>query len=215
MSYESAIEWTGGTWNPWHGCTKVSAGCKGCYMYVAKRRYGQDPTVVVRSKTKFDEPLRWRESRMIFTCSWSDWFHATADAWRNEAWGVIRATPQHTYQILTKRPERVLDHLPPDWGRGWPNVWLGVSIEDTNVIHRVAILQRAPAEVRFLSIEPLIGSVGRLNLGGIGWVIVGGESGPGHRPCRPEWVRSVRDQCTEAGVSFFFKQWGGKTPKAG
>ena len=112
MGANSTIEWTEGTWNPWHGCLKVSPGCAHCYMYRDKRRYGQNPTAVVRSKTAFDAPLKWKEPKTIFTCSWSDFFIAEADAWRKDAWEVIRRSPQHTYQILTKRPERISGHLP-------------------------------------------------------------------------------------------------------
>ncbi|OGR40687.1 MAG: hypothetical protein A2X35_09270 [Elusimicrobia bacterium GWA2_61_42] len=215
MAIESRIEWTGGTWNPWHGCTKVSPGCKRCYMYAAKRRYGQDPAVVVRSKTQFHAPLKWAEPKLIFTCSWSDWFHKTADPWRDEAWEIIRATPRHSYQILTKRPERILNHLPSAWGSGWPNAWIGASVETSDYARRIDLLREVPARIRFLSLEPLLGPLPNLSLDGIHWVIVGGESGPGYRPCNPNWVRSIRDQCLEAAVPFFFKQWGGRTSKAG
>jgi protein gp37 len=217
MGDNTAIEWTdgGGTWNPWMGCTKVSLGCARCYMYTAMRRYGRDPAVVVRSKTLFSVPLKWKEPRKIFTCSWSDWFHPAADVWRDEAWDVIRQTPRHTYQILTKRPELIPGRLPSDWGDGWANVWLGVSVESQGYVRRIDHLRRRPARVRFLSLEPLLGPLPNLDLTGIHWVIVGGESGPGFRPCDPAWVLSIRDQCVAAGVSFFFKQWGGRTAKAG
>lgn len=151
----------------------------------------------------------------IFTCSWSDWFHPAADAWRDEAWEIIRRTPHHAYQILTKRPELILDRLPSDWGDGWENVWLGVSVENANYVRRIDDLRRVPARVRFLSLEPLLGPLPDLDLTGTNWVIVGGESGPGYRPCNPEWVREIRDQCVAADVAFFFKQWGGFRPKSG
>lgn len=207
MGESSAIEWTEAIWNPWHGCLKVSPGCAHCYMYRDKLRFGQDPSLVVRSKTSFDTPVKWKEPKMIFTCSWSDFFIAEADQWREEAWEVIRKTPQHTYQILTKRPERVRDHLP----KGWPfqNVWIGVSVENPRFYWRIAILKEIPASVRFLSLEPLLTSMFSLPLGGISWVVVGGESGPGCRPMKPEWVREIRAQCKSAKVAFFFKQWGG------
>ncbi len=207
MGESSAIEWTEATWNPWHGCLKVSPGCAHCYMYRDKRRYGQDPSLVVRSKTSFDAPRRWKEPKMIFTCSWSDFFVAEADQWRTEAWEVIRKTPQHTYQILTKRPERICGRLP----EGWPlqNVWLGVSVENPHFYWRIDSLRKIPASVRFLSLEPLLSSMPRLPLEGISWVVVGGESGPGCRPMKAEWVREIREQCERAGVAFFFKQWGG------
>lgn len=207
MGQFSGIEWTEATWNPWHGCTKVSPGCAHCYMYREKRRYGQEPSMVTRSKTTFDAPLKWSEPRLIFTCSWSDFFIEQADSWRPEAWGVIRATPQHTYQILTKRPERIAAHLPG----GWPfrNVWLGVSVENPRFYWRIELLRQVPALLRFLSLEPLLAPMPSLPLDGISWVIVGGESGPRCRPMKAEWVRKIRDQCAKARVPFFFKQWGG------
>ena len=115
MAESTGIGWTDATWNPWYGCTKVSPGCAHCYMFREQIRYGRDPEVVTRSKTKFADPLKWTKGRMIFTCSWSDWFHPAADAWRPEAWEIIKRTPHHTYQILTKRPERIADNLPDDW----------------------------------------------------------------------------------------------------
>lgn len=157
MGERTAIAWTEATWNPWYGCTKVSPGCAHCYMFREQVRYGRNPEVVTRSKTKFAEPLKWKEPRRIFTCSWSDWFHEAADAWRDEAWEVIRQTPQHTYQILTKRPERIIDHLPADWGRGWTHVWLGSSVESQRLDYRAAIICTVPAAVRFISAEPLLG----------------------------------------------------------
>jgi protein gp37 len=159
MGEASAIEWTNATWNPWMGCTKVSPGCARCYMFREQRQYGHDPEVVRRSKTKFTDPLKWPDGRLIFTCSWSDWFHEGADAWRAEAWTIIRETPRHTYQILTKRPERILLHLPPDWGIGYPNVWLGVSVENQRHAFRAGLLAQVPAAVRFISAEPLLGHV--------------------------------------------------------
>jgi protein gp37 len=204
------------------GCTKVSAGCDNCYMFTEQRRYGNDPEVVRRSKTKFADPLKWKEPKVIFTCSWSDWFHKDADPWRDEAWQIIKDTPQHTYQILTKRPGRIVRHLPPDWGDGYPNVWLG-----TSVAYRAWNLVRAvTARVLFLSCEPLLGPVDltkvRINedttvdlRAGFKWVIVGGESGSNARAMEIEWARSLRDQCHEAGVSFFLKQLGGFPNKRG
>lgn len=207
MGASSAIEWTEATWNPWHGCTKVSPGCAHCYMYRDKKRYGQDPAVVMRSKSTFNEPMKWPEPRVIFTCSWSDFFIEEADSWRDEAWEIIRSTPRHTYQVLTKRPFRIKDHLPPDWPL--PNVWLGVSVENPRFFWRIESLKKVPAMVRFLSLEPLLAPLPDLPLEGISWVIVGGESGPGCRPMKAEWVRDIRHQCSQAQVAFFFKQWGG------
>ncbi|MGH9776280.1 MAG: DUF5131 family protein [Candidatus Acidiferrales bacterium] len=207
MGRFSQIEWTEATWNPWHGCRKVSPGCAHCYMYRDKKRYGQDPTRVVRGKTTFTLPLKWKEPRLIFTCSWSDFFIEEADAWRAAAWDIIRATPHHTYQILTKRPERIASHLPDYWPL--PNVWLGVSVENPRFYWRIAVLREIPAFVRFLSLEPLLAAMSDLPLDRISWVIVGGESGPQCRPMKNEWVCEIRDRCRIASVPFFFKQWGG------
>lgn len=209
MSVNSKIEWTEATWNPWHGCSKVSAGCKNCYMFRDKKRFGQNPNLVSRSKTTFKDPLKWTAKKLIFTCSWSDWFIEDADDWRGEAWDVIQKTPQHTYQILTKRPERILDHLPKTWGEGWDNVWLGVSIENQAFEFRNELLQSIPAKVRFISAEPLIGPIRFSTLRKIQWVITGGESGPGARPMDLDWVRTIRDQCKSSKAAFFHKQNGG------
>lgn len=229
MGKNSAIEWTNHTWNPWQGCRKVSAGCKHCYMYREKKRWGQDPGTVVRSKPPtFNKPLSWTESARVFVCSWSDFFIEEADSWRAEAWDIIGRTPHLTYQILTKRPENIADRLPADWGDGWPNVWLGVSAEDQQTANeRIPLLLRVKSAVYFASLEPLLGSVNLHSavwrywadafygnsttssiVGLLDWVIVGGESGPDARPMHPNWARSLRDQCREAGVPFFFKQWG-------
>jgi protein gp37 len=218
MSDQTTIAWTEATWNPWMGCTKVSAGCDNCYMFREQRQYGNDPELVRRSKTKFADPLKWKEPRRIFTCSWSDWFHKDADAWRAEAWAIIKATPQHTYQILTKRPGRIARHLPADWGAGYPNVWLGVSIESQEQIHRLWQLLAVPASIRWASCEPLLGpltiadAVGPLHtanlLRGLDWLVVGGESGPDgvRREMDLEWAALLQRECRDAGTAFFFKQ---------
>lgn len=218
MGNQTGIEWTERTWNPWMGCTKVSPGCAHCYMFRERARYGKDPSVVVRSKTTFDAPLGWQRgdgSGLVFTCSWSDWFHEGADAWRAEAWEIVRSTPHLTYQILTKRPERILANLPwGEYGDPWPNVWLGVSVENQRHAFRASMLATVPAVVRFISAEPLLGPV-RLPLGGIHWVIAGGESGGEARPMELDWARTIRDQCLEANVPFFLKQLGGaRNPRA-
>jgi protein gp37 len=217
MGEASAIEWTEATWNPWMGCTKVSPGCAHCYMFREQRQYGRDPETVVRSKTKFHEPMKWAEGRLVFTCSWSDWFHEGADAWRDEAWEIIRQTPQHTYQILTKRPERMAGRLPwGDYGDPWPNVWLGVSIENQRYAHRADILATLPATVRFVSAEPLLGPlVLGPRLRGIDWLIAGGESGPKARPMAEAWAASLRDECAASGTAYFLKQLGGWPNKRG
>lgn len=209
MAEASTIEWTDATWNPWHGCIKVSPGCKNCYMYRGKSRWGKDPRAVARSRTTFEDPLHWREPRLIFACSWSDWFIEDADAWRDEAWQIVRRTPRHTYQILTKRPERIAQALPPDWGEGWPNVWLGVSIESSQYIARMELLRSVPCRIRFISAEPLLGPIDLRPLDGIHWVITGGESGPHARPMDPDWARSIREQCRSSDTSYFHKQNGG------
>lgn len=223
MGEQSKIQWTEATWNPWHGCEKVSSGCKYCYMFRDKNKYGQDPTVVSKSKTKFKEPLKWKKGKIIFTCSWSDWFIEEADGWRDEAWKIIKATPHHTYQILTKRPERILECLPDDWGAGYPNVWLGVSIENEYTrIPRIRDLCDVPAKVRFVSAEPLIGYLDFLHddvvtsvqfQQDIHWVIIGGESGNDtgkyrYRKCDMIWFRGIIEDCKEANIPVFVKQLG-------
>jgi len=226
LAEKSAIEWTDATWNPWRGCTKVSPGCASCYMFRDQVRYGRDPEVVVRAApATFNAPLKWNSPRLVFTCSWSDFFHPDADDWRPEAWSIMSSTPHLTYQVLTKRADRIADHLPPNWGDGYPNVWLGVSVENQRMSWRIAELSGIPAAVRFVSAEPLLKplnltpwlTTSRLDhRPTIGWVIAGGESGgrPGHPPrvMKPEWVRSLRDQCVGVEVPFFLKQWGGARP---
>lgn len=206
------IQWTEATWNPWHGCRKVSPGCKFCYMYRDKERYGQDATTVLRSKTKFKEPLKWKEPKVIFTCSWSDWFIEEADQWRNEAWEIIRKTPQHTYQILTKRPERIKDHL-PDFFNELHNVWIGVSVESQQQVGRIAYLNDLPC-VTFASFEPLIGEIEwdeNMNL--LDWCIIGGESGNDtgkfrYRPMELEWIEKLIKAAQKHKVKCFVKQLG-------
>jgi protein gp37 len=230
MADKSAIEWTEATWNPVTGCDRVSAGCDHCYALTLAARLkamGQpkyqrdgDPRTsgpgfrVTMHPAELEIPRRWRRPRVIFVNSMSDLFHPQVSAdFVARVFEVMTATPQHTYQILTKRPKRARQLL-----RGWtpvPNVWLGVSIEDDRVVDRADILRQVPAAVRFLSLEPLLGPLPSLDLTGIDWVIVGGESGPDCRPMRKEWVLELRDRCQAAGVPFFFKQWGGPTPKSG
>ena len=226
MGKETGIEWTDHTWNPWHGCSKVSPGCAHCYMFRDKKRYGQDPELIVRSaRATFNKPLAWKDAALVFTCSWSDFFHEAADAWREDAWDIIRRTPHLTYQILTKRPERIAAHLPADWGEGWPNVWLGTSVENQRWAVRAYQLCEIPASCRFISAEPLLGPVDltayepRLDVRNplelLDWVIVGGESGPRARPMDIAWARDLRNQCERYGVAFFLKQLGGASnPRA-
>lgn len=211
MGAKTEISWTDATWNPWHGCHKVSAGCKNCYMFSDKARYGQDPNKVVRSKTKFQEPVKWLKGRRIFTCSWSDWFIEEADEWRDEAYTVIHLSGQHTYQILTKRIERASGRIPLPV---LPNLWLGVSCENQTAADvRIPYLLKTPAAVKFISYEPALEYVdfsGWFQAGKIDWLIFGGESGPGARACNVDWAYRVRRQCQDAGVAFFMKQEGAK-----
>jgi protein gp37 len=215
---QSKIQWTGPTWNPWHGCIKVSDGCKVCYLYRDKERYGQEANIVLRSKTKFNEPLKWMEPQLIFTCSWSDFFIENADEWRTEAWEVIKKTPHHNYQILTKRPERVLQCLPKDWEDGYNNVWLGTSIESQKVIHRLDILAQIPAKIKFISFEPLLSNICLSNhseilKNEIDWAIIGGESGNDkgkytYRDCNIDWITNLIEQNRRCDVKVFVKQLG-------
>jgi len=215
MANKSNIEWTEMTWNPVTGCTKVSQGCKHCYAErMAKRltamgaeRYRNGFSVTLHPDL-VDIPRGWRLPRVVFVNSMSDLFHDDIPlAYIQRVFATMRDCPRHTFQVLTKRSERLAElarHLP------WPeNVWIGVSVEDARVLHRVADLQLVQAKVRFLSLEPLIGPLESLPLDGIHWVIVGGESGPHARPMRKEWVKDIFRQCRAAKVPFFFKQWGG------
>lgn len=231
MGVKTGIEWTDATWNPMTGCTKISAGCDHCYAYtVAQTKTREiylrrepvkntptnrvDPFAPRLWEDRLDDPLRWRESRRIFVNSMSDVFHAHFSLEMiQQVFEVMEQAAWHQFQVLTKRPERaarLAPHLP------WPeNVWLGTSVEDMRVAHRVDALRSVPAAVRFVSAEPLLGPLDTLNLDGIDWVIGGGESGAGYRACDVEWARGLRDLCQREGVSFFWKQWGGRTPKAG
>jgi protein gp37 len=238
LADHSRIEWTSATWNPTTGCDRVSAGCDNCYalalaarlkaMGAPKYRKDGDPRTsgpgfgVTMHPGALELPLRWRAPRLVFVNSMSDLFHARVDSeFVGRVWEVMARTPQHTYQILTKRPERLSRVLEAVQGElrldRWPlpNVWLGTSVESDDRVRRGDHLRGAPAITRFLSLEPLLGPLPSLDLTGIDWVIVGGESGPRWRPMDPEWVRDLRDRSASHGVPFFFKQWGGRTPKAG
>lgn len=216
MGNESAIEWTERTWNPTTGCTKVSPGCKHCYAEVMARRlqamgapgYERGFRLSLHPQ-RLEEPLRRKRATTYFVNSMSDLFHKQVqDEFLDRIFDVMRATPQHTYQVLTKRAERLPDYFA---SRSCPdNVWLGVSVENKrHGVPRIDFLRQVPARIRFLSVEPLLEDLGALNLEGIHWVIVGGESGHGARPMRSEWAESVKRQCEAADVAFFFKQWGG------
>jgi protein gp37 len=220
MAQESVIEWTDATWNPVTGCTKVSPGCKFCYAQrMANRLHAMgNPRYVNNFATTLQEdvvdaPLRWRRPRRIFVNSMSDLFHERVPhAFILRVFETMQAAKWHTFQILTKRSERLASLAP---SLPWPsNVWMGVSVENSDYTYRVMDLSTVPAAVRFLSVEPLLGAIPRLPLKGVDWVIVGGESGPKSRPCDAAWVRAIRDRCVSAGVAFFFKLWGGKRKKA-
>jgi protein gp37 len=230
MGDRSGIEWTEATWNPTTGCDRLSAGCDHCYaltlasrlkrMGAEKYQTDGDPRTsgpgfgVALHPGALEVPLRWKTPRMVFVNSMSDLFHARIPfEFVQQVFEVMAATPHHTYQVLTKRARRLrklADRL--DWP---PNVWMGVSIESTAELDRLDDLREVPAAVRFVSCEPLLGPLNEMRLDGIHWVIVGGESGAGHRPMQPSWARGVRDACLREDVAFFFKQWGGHTPKAG
>jgi protein gp37 len=226
MGFNSNIEWTNHTFNPWWGCTKVSDGCKSCYAEALAKRYGHRVWGSSRprrlmSDNHWKEPIKWNaeaERRRIryrvFCASMADVFEENAPEGQLERlWEVIRRTPNLDWQILTKRPHRISNLLPSDWGAGYENVWLGTSVEDDRVIERVPHLIAVPAVIHFLSLEPLIGPLPNLPMQGIDWVIVGGESGPRSRLMEESWVLDIRRQCSEAGVPFFFKQWGGVRKK--
>jgi protein gp37 len=215
MASASKIEWTDQTWNPVTGCTKISPGCKYCYAEILAgrlQRMGapgyENGFGLTLLPQRLDAPLKRRKPTVWFVNSMSDLFHEKVPFEFTDAiFETIKATPHHRYQLLTKRPERMegyfKDRVAP------PNAWLGTSVENRkHGVPRIAVLQRIASHVRFLSVEPLLEDIGFLDLTGISWVIVGGESGPRARPMKAEWARSVRDQCARAGVAFFFKQWG-------
>ena len=219
MALGSRIEWTETTWNPVTGCSKVSEGCKHCYaermsarlraMGVGKYKSGFE---VTQHESVIETPLRWRKPRLVFVNSMSDLFHNLVDPGFIEAvFDVMNRCPQHSFQVLTKRPERTLEL---DSDLNWtPNIWLGVSIESGRWLRRLEALRLTSARTRFLSLEPLLGPLPDLDLSGVDWVITGGESGPGARPMDPDWVREIRDNCVSRDVPFFFKQWGGTNKK--
>jgi len=220
LSDQSGIEWTDATWNPITGCTKVSPGCKHCYAERLARRLSamgnaryRNGFAVTLQPDQLTLPLRWRRPKRIFVNSMSDLFHEMVpDSYIQRVFEIMAQGGWHTFQVLTKRSDRLLALAPRlQWSI---NVWQGVSVEDADHMWRIAHLQQVPAAVRFLSVEPLLGPIPKLPLEGIHWVIVGGESGGGRRPMMPGWVREIRDQCLVAGVAFFFKQWGGRTPKS-
>ncbi len=215
MATRSSIEWTEVTWNPVTGCTKVSRGCQNCYAermagrlrYMGLERYRNGFEVTLHEDL-LEAPLRWSGRKVIFVNSMSDLFHEKVPlAFIQRAFRTMERSPQHTFQVLTKRSRRLREVAGTVF---WPaNVWIGVSVEDRRVVSRIDDLRQVPAHVRFLSCEPLLGPLDDLRLEGIHWVIVGGESGPGARPMEPQWVEAILRRCRESGVAFFFKQWGG------
>ncbi len=215
-STNTSIEWTDKTWNPTTGCNKVSPGCKHCYAEALTRRFHNhfpNGFEFTMHPERLNEPRRWRKPSRVFVNSMSDLFHERMPLdFLKEIFGVMAECPRHVFQILTKRHERLVQVAPE---LEWPkNVWMGVSVETQDYAHRVDHLRQVPAAVRFLSCEPLLGPL-NLNLEGIDWIIVGGESGRGHRPIDAEWVRFLRAQARSGDAAFFFKQWGGIRPKAG
>ncbi len=225
MSADSKIEWTDSTWNPVRGCTKISPGCAHCYAETFAERFRGVPDHAYEQgfdlrlvPEKLAEPLKWANPKMIFANSMSDLFHKDVDdSYIQAVVKVMELANWHTYQVLTKRSERMRDLLATKLtdAAALPHIWWGVSVENKkHGLPRIDHLRQAPAAVRFLSVEPLLEDLGPTNLDGISWVIVGGESGAGARPMAEEWVLSIRDQCRQAGVPFFFKQWGGWNKKA-
>lgn len=221
MADNSKIEWTEATWNPVTGCTKVSPGCAHCYAETFAERFRGVPGHPYEQgfdlrlwPQRLTVPLRWRRPRLVFVNSMSDLFHEEIPAdYIADVFAVMQQAGHHRFQVLTKRHERLAELAPE---LPWPaNVWMGVSIENRRFVHRAEYLRQVPAAVRFISAEPLLGPLEGLKLDGIDWLIVGGESGVRHRQMREEWVVELRDRCMEEGVAFFFKQWGGRTSKAG
>lgn len=229
MSDKSAIEWTDATWNPITGCSKVSPGCAHCYAERLSLRFGTSvgpwtpanaAANVILHEERLGVPLAWHQPRMVFVNSMSDlWHELVPDAFIVRVFDVMARAPQHTFQVLTKRPERMAAWF-RGAGREWgvcplPHLWLGVSVENDRWVSRAGPLRSVPAAIRFVSAEPLLGPLPSLDLSDLDWLIVGGESGPVHRPMDVAWVRHLRDAAKSSGTAFFFKQWGGRTPKSG
>ncbi len=228
MAGKSQIEWTENTWNPVTGCTQVSPGCDRCYAMrlvnvrqvnnPRSPRYGHPFDEVMLHADRLDQPSRWKSPRRIFVNSMSDVFHKDVpDVFIDRVFGEMERCGQHVFQVLTKRAERMKRYVNKRYKGSScpPHIWLGVSVENMDYAWRAEMLRATAATVRWVSAEPLIGSVSGLELDGIDWLVAGGESGPGARPMDAQWVRELRDQCKIAGVKFFFKQWGGETKKGG
>jgi protein gp37 len=225
MGGKSAIEWTDVTWNPVTGCTKITRGCDHCYAERLAERFRGIPghpfengfDLTLRPE-RLSQPLSWKRPRMVFVNSMSDLFHKEIPtSFIDRVFETMEVAKQHVFQVLTKRSSLMRDYLQHRYGGDTAprHIWCGVSVEDHTATARIQHLQRVPAAVRFLSIEPLLGPLGEIDLEGISWVIVGGESGPNARPMEQRWVLDIRDICAQKGVDFFFKQWGGRTPKSG
>lgn len=224
MANRTSIEWTDMTWNPVTGCTKISRGCDNCYAERFSERFRGTPDHPFKQgfdlklwPDRLSQPARWKHPQRVFVNSMSDLFHKEIPtSFIDRVFDAMEAVPQHTFQILTKRSSLMRDYINARYGdeAGPRHIWMGVSVEDRAALSRVEHLRQARAGVRFLSVEPLLAAIGTMNLSGLHWVIVGGESGPGFRAMHPDWAREVRDQCLQANVPFFFKQWGGFRPKA-
>ena len=231
MSESTVIAWTDHTFNPWMGCVKVSAGCQNCYAEtLTKNRMGLSlwgpaaTTTRQVTKSPWRNVLQWNDQachdgvqRKVFCASLCDVFedHPVANETRPRLWDLIERCTNLDWQILTKRPERIVDNLPSNWGDGWQHVWLGTSVEDMRVSHRVDYLRSIPAAVRFISYEPALGSLNELDISGIDWIIYGGESGPGHRPEDKQWARDMHQKCAANGTAFFHKQSSGYRTELG
>ena len=225
MAYKTAIEWTEATWNPVTGCTKITRGCDNCYAERLAERFRGTPghpfergfDLTLRPE-RLSQPLKWKRPRMIFVNSMSDLFHKDIPKeFIDNVFEVMETADRHFFQVLTKRSSLMRDYLRRRYGSNFAprHIWCGVSVEDSNASARIRHLKDAPVPIRFLSIEPLLGPIGNIDIEGISWVIVGGESGPNARPMNAEWVREVRNLCERKEIPFFFKQWGGRTPKFG
>jgi len=225
MAQNTEIEWTDVTWNPTTGCTKISSGCLNCYAERFAERfrgvqghpYESGFDLMLRPE-RLGQPLAWKSPKMIFVNSMSDLFHkGVPSEFVDQVFDTMEQATWHVFQVLTKRSSRLRNYINRRYTEhpAPAHIWLGVSIEDGSKKSRALHLRETNASIRFLSIEPLIGPIGRIDLSGISWVIVGGESGPSHRPVKAEWVREVRDQCLRSDIAFFFKQWGGYRPKSG